>query len=90
MSQPIRKTITGELDVHVYDWVSLFQLLGFKHILNILKYYVFRVGTSQSTVVFLKEYSTTTEVSHTVMETTVVSHAELPVGIVPKGLSLER
>ena len=76
MPQPIRNMITGELDIHVYDWVSLFQSLWFKHISNILKYHIFHIDASHPTVVFLKKYSTTTEISHSVLETaTVVTHA---------------
>ena len=50
--QPVRNTITGELEVHTYDWVSLFQSLRFKTIPNILQYHVFRVDASNPKVVF--------------------------------------
>lgn len=89
--QPVRNTITGELEVHTYDWVSLFQLLRFKTIPNILQYQVFRVDASNPKVVFLKEYSTEAEVSHAILETTtVVDPTVLPSEIVGKGLNLER
>ena len=86
--QPVRNTITGELEVHTYDWVSLFH---FKTIPNILQYHVFRVDASNPKVAFLKEYSTEAEVSHAILETTtVVDPTVLPSEIVGKGLNLER
>ena len=45
---PIRNTITGDLDVLVYDWVSFFRSLGFKTVPNILSYHVFHFDAHKS------------------------------------------
>lgn len=86
--KPIRNTITGDLDVLVYDWVSFFPSLGFKTVPNIL---LFRFDATNPRVVYLREYSTEPEVPTTIlMSTPMFDNTLLPSRVLPKGLDLDR
>ena len=89
--KPIRNTITGDLDVLVYDWVSFFRSLGFKTVPNILSYHVFHFDAHNPTVVYLREYSTESEVPTTILKSMpTFDKTLLPSRIFPKGLDLDR
>ncbi|SMN01906.1 hypothetical protein SPONL_198 [uncultured Candidatus Thioglobus sp.] len=91
MPMPVRNTITGELEVRVYDWVAFFHSLEFKTVPNILRYHVFRFDQANLQVVFVKEYSTESEVYVQILKSTpAFDKTLLPLHIVPKGLDLER
>ena len=89
--KPTRSTFTGELEVHAYDWVAFFHSLEFRNIPNILHYHVFHFDASNSMVVFVREYSTESEVSINILKSPpAFDKTLLPSEVVPKGLDLDR